>query len=69
MNQVKKELLLRAVYSENGVDMRMDIKKTGLSPQEALGIMEMAKERMMDELKEKMIVSKKQVNDNGKTES
>jgi hypothetical protein len=69
MNPVKKELLLRAVYSENGINMRMDIKKTGLSPQEALGIMEMAKERMMDELKEKMIVSKKQVNDNGKTES
>jgi hypothetical protein len=61
MNQVKKELLLRAAYSDDGLNMRMDIKKTGISPQEALGILDMAKDRLMSELKEKQIVTKKEI--------
>jgi len=56
---MKKELMLRAVYSEDGLNLRMDMKKTGISPQEALGILDMAKDRLMDELKERQIVTKK----------
>jgi hypothetical protein len=55
---VQKELLLRATYSEDGANLRMDMKKTGMSPQEALGILEMAKDRLMDEIKERQIVTK-----------
>ncbi len=56
---IKKELLLRAAYSEDGANMRMDMKKTGMSPQEALGILEMAKDRLLDELRKQQVVAKK----------
>ena len=63
---MKKEMLLRVAYSEDGLNMRMDMKKIGISPQEALGLLDMAKERLMDEIKERQIVTKKE---NGKTQN
>ncbi|MBW3011878.1 hypothetical protein KY311_01715 [Candidatus Woesearchaeota archaeon] len=57
---MNKELLLRAVYSEDGKNMRLDMKKSGISPQEALGILEMAKDRLLDELKKSQVVTQQQ---------
>jgi len=56
---MKKELLLRAAYSEDNMNMRMDMKKTGMSPQEALGILEMAKDRLLDEIRKQQVVAAK----------
>jgi len=60
MRKMNKELLLRAVYSEDGKNMRLDMKKSGISPQEALGILEMAKDRLLDELKKSQVVTQQQ---------
>ena len=46
----KKQLLLRAVYGDSGQGMRLDLQKSMLSPQEAIGILELAKAQLMKEL-------------------
>ncbi|MBW3011171.1 hypothetical protein KY335_03300 [Candidatus Woesearchaeota archaeon] len=46
----KKQLLLRAVYSDTGQGMRLDVQKSMMTPQEAIGILEIAKNQLMKEL-------------------
>lgn len=45
-----KQLLLRAVYPGKGPGMRMDIQKVSMTPQEAIGILELAKSQLIKEL-------------------
>lgn len=54
-----RQLLLRAIYSEDNKNFRMDIHKSGISAQETIGILEIAKDKLMDEVKQKEVVAQK----------
>ena len=54
MENPKKAFAMRAFWTENLKSIKIEMQKQGISHQEALGILEMAKEQLLAELRKSM---------------
>ncbi|MBD3259169.1 hypothetical protein GF371_00900 [Candidatus Woesearchaeota archaeon] len=55
-----KNLLIRVLFDEPGTSFRIDMQKTGLTAQEAIGILEIAKNQLMNEIKQNQVVTSRE---------
>ncbi|MBW3012955.1 hypothetical protein KY325_04180 [Candidatus Woesearchaeota archaeon] len=62
MEETKKQkhLLIRVLFDEPGTSFRIDMQKTGLTSQEAIGILEIAKNQLMNEIKQNQVVTSRE---------
>ena len=56
----QKHLLIRVLFDEQGTSFRIDMQKAGISTQEALGILEIAKTQLIAEVKQNQVVTSKE---------
>ncbi|MCK4670780.1 MAG: hypothetical protein KAT43_06265 [Nanoarchaeota archaeon] len=56
--KVQKQLLLRAVFTDKGQGMRLDLQKSRLNTQEAIGVLEIAKTQLLNELAQNQMTVK-----------
>jgi hypothetical protein len=56
----QKHLLIRVLFDDQGTSFRIDMQKAGISTQEALGILEIAKTQLIAEVKQNQVVTSKE---------
>ena len=54
----QKQLLLRAVFADKGQGMRLDLQKSRINTQEAIGVLEIAKTQLLNELAQNQMTVK-----------
>ncbi|MBW2987437.1 hypothetical protein KY336_02695 [Candidatus Woesearchaeota archaeon] len=53
----QKHLLIRVLFDDQGTSFRIDMQKAGMTTQEALGILEIAKTQLIAEVKQNQVVT------------
>jgi hypothetical protein len=56
----QKHLLIRVLFDDQGTSFRIDMQKAGMTTQEALGILEIAKTQLIAEVKQNQVVTSKE---------
>ena len=60
----EKQMVLQVIFSPDNKNMRIDMKRVGVTDQEAIGILEMAKQSILEENKQRQTIVT-QSKDNG----
>ena len=56
----QKHLLIRVLFDDQGTSFRIDMQKAGMTTQEALGILEIAKTQLIAEVKQNQVVTSRE---------